>query len=370
MAKHLVLAGGGHAHMVTLANLKKFVEKGHHVTVIGPSSYHYYSGMGPGMLGGTYRPEEIRFSTRHTVEKSGSVFIQDKIERVNPDEKVIVLKSEKIVTYDVISFNIGSYVPRAIISKNKGDIYSVKPIEQLIDAGERILELVSEKKAKIDVIGGGPASAEVAGNIWLLCKTRGRNIPQIRVFSSKTFMGRFHKSIRKKVVRSLSKRGIRIIENSLVREVETGKIMLESGAIHRSDLIFLAVGVKPSSVFEESGIPVGPDGGLLVNRYLQSADYPEIFGGGDCIHFKENPLDKVGVYAVRQNLVLYQNLMASLDETALKPFEPGGDYLLIFNMGDGTGVLRKNWFTLDGKVSFFLKDYIDRKFMKKFQSLE
>jgi NADH dehydrogenase FAD-containing subunit len=356
--------------MVTLFNLQKIVEKGHHVTVIGPSPYHYYSGMGPGMLGGTYRPDEIRFSTRHMVEKSGSVFIEDEVDRVNPDEKTIVLKSEKIVAYDVISFNIGSYVPQTIVSENKGDIFSVKPIERLIDARRRILELVSEKKAKIDIIGGGPASAEIAGNIWLLGITHGGNMPEIRVFSGKTFMDRFHNSIRKKVVRSLSKRGIRILENSLVKEVEAGKITLESGANYRSDLIFLAVGVKPSAVFGESGLPVGPDGGLLVNRYLQSVEYPEIFGGGDCIYFDESPLDKVGVYAVRQNLVLYQNLMASLDETTLKPFEPGGDYLLIFNMGDGTGILRKNWFTLNGKVSFFLKDYIDRKFMKKFQSLE
>ncbi len=198
MAKHLVLAGGGHAHMVTLANLKKFVEKGYHVTVIGPSPYHYYSGMGPGMLGGTYRPEEIRFSTRHMVEKSGSVFIEDQIDRVNPDEKTVVLKSEKIVAYDVISFNIGSYVPQGIVSENKGDIYSVKPIERLIDAGERILELVSEKKAKIDVIGGGPASAEVAGNIWRLGVTNGVHMPEIRVFSGKPFMDRFHHSVRKR----------------------------------------------------------------------------------------------------------------------------------------------------------------------------
>ncbi len=172
------------------------------------------------------------------------------------------------------------------------------------------------------------------------------------------------------MIRSLSKRGIRIVENSLVKKVETGKITLESGATHRSDLIFLAVGVKPSAIFDASGLSVGPDGGLLVNRYLQSVDYPEIFGGGDCIYFKESPLDKVGVYAVRQNMVLYQNLMASLDERELKPFKPGGGYLLIFNMGDGTGILRKNRFTLDGKVSFFLKDYIDRKFMNQFQALE
>ena len=55
MDKNFVLVGGGHAHMTVLANLNKFAEKGHRATVIGPSPYHYYSGMGPsGMLGNIY----------------------------------------------------------------------------------------------------------------------------------------------------------------------------------------------------------------------------------------------------------------------------------------------------------------------------
>ena len=87
MKKHLVLVGGGHAHMVTLKNLHTFVDRGHEVTVIGPSQHHYYSGMGPGMLGKTYAPGEIRFATRHVVEKQGGRFILDKAERVDPEEK-------------------------------------------------------------------------------------------------------------------------------------------------------------------------------------------------------------------------------------------------------------------------------------------
>jgi hypothetical protein len=62
--------------------------------------------------------------------------------------------------------------------------------------------------------------------------------------------------------------------------------------------------------------------------------------------------------------------MASLEGAELLPFDPGGDYLLIFNMGDGTGVLRKNWILFGGSLAFTIKDYIDRKFMKKFQAIE
>ena len=82
MGKQLVLIGGGHAHMVTLAKLHTFVENGHRVTVVGPSDHHYYSGMGPGMLGKTYAPAEIRFATKHVVEKQGGTFIRDKATQV------------------------------------------------------------------------------------------------------------------------------------------------------------------------------------------------------------------------------------------------------------------------------------------------
>ena len=370
MGKHLVLVGGGHAHMVTLANLHKFIEKSHNVTVIGPSAYHYYSGMGPGMLSKIYTPDDIRFATKHVVEKQGGTFVLGKAARVDPDEKTVFLESGETVSYDVLSFNAGSYVPATNVKDDVKDIYFVKPIEKLIDARARILDLVSQKKIVISIIGGGPSSAEIAGNTWGLTRDFGENMPEIRIFAGKKFMSRFPDNIRRKVIGSLKKRGVEILEQGYVKEIKTRHITLESGKSYNTDIIFMAIGVKPSPIFEESGLPTGQDGGLLVNKYLQSTEYPEIFGGGDCVYFKDRPLDKVGVYAVRENPVLYHNLMAAVEGTDLMPFNPGGDYLIIFNLGDGTGVLRKRWLLFGGRLAFIIKDYIDRKFMKKFQSIE
>ena len=64
MGKHLVLVGGGHAHLTCLMQLKHFVDRGHRVTLISPDAYHYYSGMGPGMLGGTYSPQESALTSK------------------------------------------------------------------------------------------------------------------------------------------------------------------------------------------------------------------------------------------------------------------------------------------------------------------
>jgi len=366
----LILIGGGHAHMVTLTNLHKIIEKGHEVTVVGPSEHHYYSGMGPGMLGATYTPDDIRFATRKIVEKQGGRFVLDSVTRINPTEKTLTLASGDNLTYDILSCNAGSFVPLTMVAGNNDTIYSVKPIETLQQARNKLLELGSTGAITVGIVGGGPSSAEIGGNILQLFKQRGLDAPTIKIFSGSPFMQRFPAMVKKLVRKTLVSRKIEIIEGSYVKEVSTGMIVLENGRKYEVDLIFMAVGVKPSTIFTDSGLPAGPDGGLLVNRHLQSVEWPEIFGGGDCIYFQDQPLDKVGVYAVRENPVLFDNLLASLEEKELRPFDPGGSYLLIFNLGEGVGVLHKDWLTFRGRLAFMIKDYIDRKFMRRFQAIE
>jgi NADH dehydrogenase FAD-containing subunit len=152
-----------------------------------------------------------------------------------------------------------------------------------------------------------------------------------------------------------------------VKELSGNQILMADGSSFPFDVAFMALGVQPSGIFSDSGIPTGADGGLLVNSFLQSLAHPEIFGGGDCISFADRPLAKVGVYAVRQNPILYHNLLAALEAREMKTFMPQKDYMLIFNMGNGRGILWKRSFVYEGRLAFFLKDYIDRKFMKKFQ---
>jgi NADH dehydrogenase FAD-containing subunit len=370
MSKHLVLVGGGHAHMVTLKNIHTFIEKGHKVTVIQPSRFHYYSGMGPGMLSKIYTADDIRFDTEHVVNKQGGDFILDKVVKIDAVSKAVYLAEGDPLDYDVLSFNAGSYVPWNQVQGEHTDIFSVKPIETLLQAQKRILELVSQRKITIGIVGGGPSSLEIAGNTWRLAKDAGQYMPEINIFAGSKLMSRFPQKIRSLAYKSLRNRGINIIEQDYSKEIQSGKIILESGTVHEADIIFLAVGVKPSTIIKESGLQIGPDGGLLVNKFLQCTEYPEIFGGGDCIYFQDQPLDKVGVYAVRENPVIYHNLMATLEGEELHPFDPGGSYLLIFNLGDGKGILGKNSLVFDGLPAFWIKDYIDRKFMREFHEME
>ena len=321
--KHLVLVGAGHAHMTAMAHISDLQAQDIKVTVIGPSSHHYYSGMGPGMLGGTYTPEDISFPVEEMVKAQGGTFIKDSLALIDPDSRSLSLGSGATISYDVASFNIGSYVPDSDVLK-AGEVFSVKPIENLQAGRQRILDRASKDVVQVGVVGGGPAALEVAGNSWACGLENGGKGCKVRVYAGTKFMAHVPAKVQKRCAKIMAARGIEIIEGSYVSEINNGQVTLEDGRTFNDDILFTAVGVTPNSAFTKSGLETGPDGGLLVNRYLQSPRYPEIFGGGDCIYFADQPLDKVGVYAVRQNPVLLANLMAALEGGPLTPFEPGG----------------------------------------------
>jgi NADH dehydrogenase FAD-containing subunit len=364
--KKLVFVGAGHAHLTALSKLETFVKKGYEVTVVSTANFHYYSGMGPGMLSGIYQPQEIRFNIQKLTDSKGGRFLADKVIRIDPFSRILFLKSDREISYDVVSFNTGSEVPVISSIPSNSTIYTVKPIEELFKARCKITDELKKGPLQLAVIGGGAAGVEISSNLWRLVRDH-HGTAEIHLISRERILNRFYPKIREIVLNKLSKKKIVVSENVAVSDFDESVITLEGGKKIPYNFAFLATGVKPSSLFKDSGIETGEDGGLMVNEYLQSITYPEMLGGGDCIYFIKSPLDKVGVHAVRQNQILFNNLHSLLSGGELKRFSPQKNYLLILNMGDGTGIFFKKSWVWDGKKAFLLKNYIDNKFVKKFQ---
>ena len=368
MKKHLVFVGGGHAHVLSLKNLARFTSLGHRVTLVSSSPYHYYSGMGPGMLSGIYHPREARFHVKKLAEDRGAAFIEGKAVKVDPAKRVIFFESGETIHYDVVSFNTGSDVPvERLVTKPEDNLFPVKPVLHLLKARHVILRAIEEGRSlRFAVVGGGPAGVEISANLLRLLKdNRGKG--EITLVAAKKLLDGAPEKAHRLAVASLARRGVRIVEGAQVKAVERHKVLLNDGEAIAMDIAFIAIGIRPSLLFRDSGIPTGPDGGMLVNSHLQSVAYPELFGGGDCISLEGHQLGKVGVYAVRENPVLFHNLAAALEGGTMTVFTPQAHYLLIFNMGNGKGIFWKKGWVWEGRLAFLLKDYIDRRFMREFQ---
>jgi NADH dehydrogenase FAD-containing subunit len=366
MGKHLVFVGGGHAHLTSLVKLGDYIKLGHRVSLISPVTHHYYSGMGPGLLAGIYRPEEVRFHVKKLVEDRGATFVKGYVARINADKRFLVLDSGEQVPYDVVSFNTGSGVPLDEVNDDKDHVYPVKPIVNLLRARKMILDKIRGEIPRLLVVGGGPAGVELSGNLWRLVHDNGGEAG-ITLIAGARLLSSFHGKARSLARASLRERNIEVVEGAQVSRFADGEAVLADARRLPYDIAFAALGVKPSQIFRESGLPISNDGGLLVNEHLQSVAHPEIFGGGDCISLQGSHLDKVGVYAVRQNEILHHNLLSAFSGESMEKFTPQKTYLLIFNLGNNTGIfVRRSW-VWSGRLAFLFKDYLDRSFMRKFQ---
>lgn len=366
MGKDLVLAGCGHAHLKTLLHCEDFIKRGHRVKLISPSSYLYYSGMGPGLVGGTYSPAQIRFHIRKMGEDRGAEFVPGKVQTVDPHKKELKLDSGETIGYDVVSFNVGSYVPMDILKDIDDGVFTPKPIENLIEVRRRIVKANKKINLRIAVVGAGADGVEFAGNFWKACleqEIRG----EIVLITSEKLLSRFHPRARAIALKSMRKRNIQVVENEHVIRYKDRQLSTISGRNFQMDMILITVGIRPMRIFLDSGLPTDKEGALLVNRFLQSVAHPEIFGGGDCINLEHMPLDKVGVYATRQSPILLHNLMAAIEEKPLMEFKKTGPYQLMFNMGDGRGIYCRKNIVWGGKLAFIWKNAIDKKFMHRFQ---
>lgn len=367
MGKHLVFIGGGHAHLTALVRLKEYIRRGHKVTLISPSPHQYYSGMAPGMLSGIYRPQEVRFHVRKLAEDRGAEFISDSVTALHPRERVLSLKSGGKIPYDVASFNTGSEVPaEKFLFTKVENVFPVKPIIHFLSGRRFILNAPAGSLKRFLVVGGGPAGVELTANLSRLLQER-KDGGKIILIGGTRLLSGYPEKVRTLALNFFQARRIEVIEGTHVKEFRRSGVDLQDGRSLEFDAAFLAVGIRPAPLFKESGVPVGEGGELLVDSFLRSPAFPEIFGGGDCIALEGARLAKVGVYAVRQNPILFHNLMAALEGGPLQPFVPQKDFLAILNMGYGRGILWRRGWVYEGRLAFLLKDYIDRAFMKKFQ---
>lgn len=365
--KRLVLVGGGHAHLYSLKRADQLRDNGAEVMLISLDRFHYYSGMGPGMLSRIYQPDEVRFAIQALVESHGGVFKKGKVISVDGYNRTLILEDGERLPYDLVSFNVGSHVPMNLIPGAEAEAFAVKPIENLERLRESILEKIKERKPRILLIGGGPAGVELAGNIWRLVQDQGAQALITLANSADRLLPAVDEKAGNLAEQSLSRRGIEVVSNFMATSMAQGIVRSQSGEELSYDVAILTIGIVPPRLFVDSNLETSEDGALLVNDHLQAKSHPEIFGGGDCIAIEGKPLNRVGVYAVREAPILFKNLMASLEDTDLITFTPQKRYLLIFNLGDGTGIFVRGGFVWRGKLAFTIKNRIDKGFMSKFR---
>jgi NADH dehydrogenase FAD-containing subunit len=317
--------------------------------------------MGPGLLGGTYSWEQICLPVEALARHSGVTFVQGAVSAVDPGSQTVTLHDGRTLDYDMLSVNTGSTVGDPELLSDPR-LYTVKPITEL----KRLRSGIEETSSlRVAVVGGGPAGVECAGNTAFLLHKLVHRRAEVQLYTRSERLARMTTRRSRWLSRFLKRHGVSIYHEAVARPSDID-----------ADFVILATGTRPPESLTRYGLPLGPSGGIAVGRTLQSEAYANVFAVGDCADFLPEPLDRVGVYAVRMQQVLLVNMIslattftsgASEREAQLEVFTGTGAYLAGVNVGFGNGLLYRGAWSVRGPLAFRLKDYIDRRFMRRYR---
>jgi selenide,water dikinase len=165
---------------------------------------------------------------------------------------------------------------------------------------------------------------------------------------------------------ALAENGITIIDGDTAVAITPTQIRLRSGRDIACDTAIVSTRAKAPAWFAGTGLACTAGGYLALRPTLQTLTDEDIFAAGDCATVIEHPRPKAGVFAVRQGPVLAHHLRRHLQTGLLDPFIPQAGFLTLVSLGDKTAIASRGSFAAAGHWAWVLKDWIDRRFMERF----
>lgn len=367
--RHLVLIGGGHAHVHVL---KQHGESplGAAVTLVGRDVLTPYSGMIPGFIAGRYSFEECHIDLARLCTRSGARLVHAEATGIDRVERRVLLKDQSAIAYDLLSIDVGSAPNVGAIAGAERWAIPVKPIAEL---GRRWLEFSQRMKSwagplNVMVIGGGAGGVELA----LAIDHRLRAIAkatelQVTLATKDEILAGQAAAARRRLRAIFQRRGIRLLEHAGAERIERGAVRLADGQWHQADAVFVVTEASAAPWFAETGLPLDERGFLAIDATLASTGDERIFAAGDCATVLDHRRPKAGVFAVRQGPPLGDNLRRVLSGEQPQPFVPQRRYLSILGTGDGRAVATRGDWAIEGRWLWWWKDYIDRRWMRMYR---
>lgn len=369
----LLLVGGGHAHLEVVRRQILEPRRDIELVLVSDASYQHYSGMVPGFLRGAYTEDEIAVDLARFVAQAAGVFVKGRAAAIDPKARVVKLEDGHDLTYDLVSFNIGSLTRWANTEDVSRNALSIKPIGRAVDLRENLRELARSSTAplvRVVVVGAGAAGVEVACAAAALLDEARHSRDVTIVDGARSILGGYSDSFRAKTKRALEKKHIHLRLGAAVTRVEAGWVTLQDGTRILSELTIWLTGPEASDIFRLSGLRTDGRGFLLVDSALRSIDDTRVFGAGDCVSLASFPgTPKAGVYAVREGPVLWQSLCAAIDGSPRPRYKPQSGFLSILDTADGKALLRWGPFVSWSRAALILKKRIDTKFVRQYRSL-
>lgn len=375
--RDIVLVGGGHSHVDVLKRFGMKPEPGVRLTLIARDLLTPYSGMIPGYIADHYSRAEAHIDLRPLAAFANARLIHAPATSLELENNLVQLAGRPPVAFDFVSIDTGS---TPATSQIEGAEYAlpVKPIDRFLEAYHRLTDDIRghDGPYQIAVAGGGAGGVELAlglsHRLRAAAESLGKPAEELRfciIEAADILLPSYNGAARQKLANALSKRGITIHTGAALTRVNPGNVELSNGESLASDLTILVTSAGPPIWLNGCDVARDENGFIRVDDNLRSPSHPQLFAAGDAASMDNHRLPKAGVYAVRQGPYLADNLRRAALDLPMKPYRPQGQTLALITTGDRYAIAARGPFALEGEWVWRWKDWIDRRWMRKYHEL-
>lgn len=384
--RHLVLVGGGHAHLEVLRRFAERPLPHADVTLVSTFAFHHYSSLVPGYLQRRHEEREFSFDLRAICRAVGATFVHGSVESIETAQQRVIVRGDarRSLHYDELSLDIGSVPAGEDTPGVREFAATVRPMTNAISLRHRLDALIDRaalqtaettfgrdaRSLPVVVVGAGAGGVEITLAVARRLREAGLRGPVTLIDRGDAPLAGYAPGVRRRITSLLAQRGVELRLGRTVRTVEPLIVRLDDGTQCAASLTVWLTGAAAPALIRDAGLATDEDGFLAVDDTLRAEHDPHVWGAGDCVSLAGHPpLAKAGVYAVREGPVLAHNLRAAMSGAPLRRYVPQRHFLAILDTGDGCGLLYWRGFSMHTRAALVLKHHIDRRFVRRYQRL-
>ncbi|HEY4503590.1 MAG TPA: NAD(P)/FAD-dependent oxidoreductase [Candidatus Paceibacterota bacterium] len=354
--KHVVIVGGGFGGTYTAKYLKPLIKKNLiDVTIINRNNYFLFTSLLHEVATGGLSPTSVVEPIREIFRHSNVHFAQDEVESIDSVKKE-VSTSTSIIPYDYLVFSSGSETNYYGVVGAKENTFGLKNLsdaqilrKQLIDSCENgaLTNNEEEKKKLLSciIIGAGATGVELSAEIlefmhhtlcsyYKICGLNKDHMKITLVSASPDVLPQFPPNLRELAKLELIEKGIRVMTNENVTEVQWRKVIFADKSFITAGTIVWVAGVKPT-IIDIPNTEREKSGRIKTDQFLrvttnQEKTFAQNTSSQDSSSQKSSHIFSLGdvsgtapmlaQVAVQQAKIVAKNISADIFNTPLTPF--------------------------------------------------
>ena len=307
--KQIVILGGGYAGVHAAKALHKAFKKQKdkvEITLIDKNRHHILMTELHEVAGNRVDEASVKISFDRIFSGKMVRVVQDKITSID-FEKQVLAGERSTYSYDQLLISTGAQTADFNIPGVKEHAFYLWSLEDALKLRTHIESTVRKAVKEADeekrrqmltfvVAGGGFTGVELIGELteWLpiLCKKHGIDFKkEVRLINCEglgNILNMLPEKPREKAVKRMEKKGVEIMLNSLITNVEADRFTTKNGDVIKTETLVWTCGVRGTEFCERLPLTDGKIGRKAVNEFMQSPDHKNVYLAGDGMWFIED----------------------------------------------------------------------------------